>query len=121
MLQHGEPVGMEAVRDILLLVVALGLPAYFVLRFSSAGLLLGSLTMWFGVAAVCEIRYASQAYPDRCATSVWLCVGWFLSLLYCLGLHAAQGAYLRTQRRVRAGRTDAVTPPIGTHSGPAAG
>lgn len=111
---------MEAVRDILLLVVAFGLPAYFVLRFSSAGLLLGSLTMWFAVAAVCEIHYASQAYPDRCATSVWLCVGWFLSLGYCLCLHAAQGAYLRAHGRVKTGGADAMPPSFGAHSGPAA-
>jgi hypothetical protein len=76
-------------RDILFLLLALGLPAYFVLREGWRGLIGGTLLMWcIGYLALSVPRGGDPRNEETTAT-LWVIGGWLISLVLCGGIYGA--------------------------------
>jgi len=90
---------VEIVRDICLILIVFGIPPYFLLRLQATGIPLGTLTMWFTALAACEIRCTAHPWVQRSGLLIWLCVGWAVSLLYCLAFYAALRRWQRMRER----------------------
>ena len=78
---------MAQFGDIVLAGIALGMPAYFVLRSKRFGILLGAAALWLLVFLCGEVSYAWAGSPLQehrgLAVEEWLMGGWVTGLLYC--------------------------------------
>jgi hypothetical protein len=88
-----------ALRDILLLVINLGLPIYLVARLGWRGLITGALCIWVTVYFSGEIQRAGDARAERFAMGVWVVVGLLFAFAYCGIIYGARQLILFARAR----------------------
>ena len=78
---------MTTARDILLVVVVMGVPAYLVVRGGWRGLVVATPIPWISVFLAGEIQRAGDPGAERFGLAVWIVAGWLVSLVYCVTIY----------------------------------
>ena|SRR3989442_1208056 len=95
---------MPHFTDILLVCIALGMPAYFVCRASRFGVGLGAVSFWLLVYLCGAVSCALNGTPlqDNRASGVeeWLMGGWLFGIIYCCLVWLLKETFLMCRRGV---------------------
>lgn len=81
---------MTILRDVLLTLVVMGVPAYLVIRGGWRGLVVAIPVMWISGYLAGEIQRAADPVAKRFAMAVWIVSGCVLSLAYCGLIYGAR-------------------------------
>ncbi len=74
---------MTILRDVLLTLVVMGVPAYLVIRGGWRGLVVAIPVMWISGYLAGEIQRAADPVAERFSMAVWIVSGCVLSLASC--------------------------------------
>jgi len=91
---------MDILREIFLVIISLGIPFYFIIRWNGKGVLYGTLAMWFMVYAIGEGQRAGNPYTERFGLGVWVFIGWLLSFIYCLFIYCGKKLFIKYKKQL---------------------
>jgi hypothetical protein len=93
--------------DVIFLLVALVVPVWLIIRFNIVGLILGALFFWVVLILCYELLNQLDPKRDRAIhDALWLGVGWFGGLMYCLPIYGIKCLALWLRRRRAACRAE---------------
>src|SRR5947209_10116178 len=91
---------MTTLRDILLVGVVMGVPAYLVVRAGWRGLMVAAPFMWLSALLAGEIQRTGGLAGERFGVAVWIVFGWLVSLGYCGIIYAVRQLALFSASRL---------------------